>query len=163
MGRRICVLTGTRAEYGLLYWLIRRLHDDPEVELQLVVSGMHLSPEFGMTVRDIEQDEWPIAARVEMLLSSDSPVGVAKSIGIGTIGFADAFDRLRPDLLVVLGDRFEVLAAAQAAMVARIPIAHLHGGELTEGVIDEAIRHAVTKISHLHFVEIGRASCRERV
>lgn len=150
--RRIAVVTGTRAEYGLLYWLIRSLHEDAEVELQLVVTGMHLSPEFGLTVRDIERDGFPIADRVEMLLSSDTPEGIAKSIGLGTIGFADTFRRLRPDVLVLLGDRFEMLAAAQAAMVARIPIAHLHGGESTFGLIDEAIRHAVTKMAHLHFV-----------
>ena len=150
--RRIAVVTGTRAEYGLLYWLIRDLHEDPDVELQLVVTGMHLSPDFGLTVRDIEQDGFPIAGRVEMLLASDTPVGIAKSMGVGTIGFADAFQRLGPDVVVLLGDRFEVLAAAQAAMVARIPIAHIHGGESTFGLIDEAIRHAVTKMAQLHFV-----------
>lgn len=150
--RRICVLTGTRAEYGLLYWLIRSLHEDPDVELKLLVTGMHLSPEFGLTVRQIEQDGFPIADRVEMILSSDTPQGIAKSIGLGTIGFADSFKHIQPDILVVLGDRFEVLAAAQAAMTARIPIAHIHGGESTFGLIDEAIRHAVTKMSHLHFV-----------
>lgn len=150
--RRIAVVTGTRAEYGLLYWLIRDLHEDPDVELQLVVTGMHLSADFGLTVRDIERDGFPIAERVEMLLASDTPVGIAKSIGVGTIGFADAFQRLGPDLVVLLGDRFEVLAAAQAAMVARLPIAHIHGGESTFGLIDEAIRHAVTKMAHLHFV-----------
>jgi UDP-hydrolysing UDP-N-acetyl-D-glucosamine 2-epimerase len=149
--RRIAVVTGTRAEYGLLYWLLRDIADDPALELQMIVTAMHLSPEFGMTVREIEQDGLPIAARVEMLLSSDTPVGVAKSMGLGTIGFADAFDRLRPDLVVVLGDRFEILAAAQAALVARIPIAHLHGGELTEGAVDESIRHALTKMASLHF------------
>lgn len=150
--RRIAVVTGTRAEYGLLYWLIRSLHEDADVELQLVATGMHLSPDFGLTVQDIEQDGFPIADRVEMLLSSDTPEGITKSIGLGTIGFADCFRRLRPDVLVVLGDRFEILAAAQAAMIARIPIAHLHGGESTFGLIDEAIRHAVTKMAHLHFV-----------
>jgi UDP-hydrolysing UDP-N-acetyl-D-glucosamine 2-epimerase len=150
--RKICVVTGTRAEYGLLYWLMKEIQDDPDLELQLVVTGMHLSPEFGLTYRTIEQDGFPIHEKVEMLLSSDTPVGIATSIGLGTIGFANAFERLKPDILVLLGDRFEILAAAQAAMVARIPIAHLHGGETTEGVIDESIRHAVTKMSHLHFV-----------
>ncbi len=149
--RRICIVTGTRADYGLLYWLIHDLEKDPAAEVQLVVCAMHLSPEFGLTVREIEKDAFEIAARVEMLLSSDSPVGIAKSMGLGTIGFAEAFERLRPDLLVLLGDRFEILAAAQAAMVARIPIAHIHGGEATEGLIDEAIRHAVTKMAQLHF------------
>jgi UDP-N-acetylglucosamine 2-epimerase (non-hydrolysing)/GDP/UDP-N,N'-diacetylbacillosamine 2-epimerase (hydrolysing) len=150
--RKVCVVTGTRAEYGLLYWLMRDLADDKRAELQIVAAAMHLSPEFGSTYKVIERDGFVIDAKVEMLLSSDSGVGVAKSIGLGTIGFADAFERLRPDVVVVLGDRFEILAAAQAAMAARIPIAHIHGGEATEGLIDEAIRHAVTKMAHLHFV-----------
>jgi len=149
--RRIAVVTGTRADYGLLHPLLCLLRDDPAVELQLVVTGMHLSPEFGLTHRTIAEDGFPVAAKVEMLLSSDTSVGIAKAIGLGTIGFADALDRLRPDIVVVLGDRFEILAAAQAAMTARIPIAHIHGGEATEGLIDEAIRHAVTKMAHLHF------------
>lgn len=150
--RKVCVVTGTRAEYGLLYWLMREIQDDPNLQLQIVVTGMHLSPEFGLTYKTIEQDGFTIDEKVEMLLSSDSPVGIATSIGVGTIGFANAFDRLRPDLVVVLGDRFEILAAAQAAMVARLPLAHLHGGEKTEGLIDESIRHSVTKMSQLHFV-----------
>lgn len=150
--RKICVVTGTRAEYGLLYWLMKEIQDDPDLELQLVVTGMHLSPEFGLTYRIIEEDGFPIHEKVEMLLSSDTPVAVATSIGLGTIGFAGAFDRLQPDIIVLLGDRYEILAAAQAALVARIPIAHLHGGETTEGLIDEAIRHSVTKMSQLHFV-----------
>lgn len=150
--RKICVVTGTRAEYGLLYWLMKEIQRDRVLMLQIVAAAMHLSPEFGLTYKIIEKDGFTIDANVEMLLSSDTPVGIAKSIGLGTIGFADAFDRLRPDIVVLLGDRFEILAAAQAAMVARIPIAHIHGGEATEGLIDEAIRHAVTKMSHLHFV-----------
>ncbi len=150
--RKICVVTGGRAEYGLLYWLMREIADDPALELQVAVTGMHLSPEFGLTVREIEKDGLPIAARVEMLLSSDSAVGITKSMGLGLIGFADAFERLAPDLIVVLGDRFEILAAAQAALFARIPLAHIHGGELTEGAADESIRHALTKLAHLHFV-----------
>lgn len=150
--RKICVVTGTRAEYGLLYWLMKEIQEDPDLELQLVVTGMHLSPEFGLTYRVIEEDGFVIDEKVEMLLSSDTPVGIATSMGLGTIGFAGAFDRLKPDIVVLLGDRFEILAAAQAALVARIPIAHLHGGETTEGAIDEAIRHSVTKMSHLHFV-----------
>jgi UDP-hydrolysing UDP-N-acetyl-D-glucosamine 2-epimerase len=149
--RKICVITGTRAEYGLLYWLMREIRDDEELDLQIVATGMHLSPEFGLTYKTIEE-EFRIDAKVEMLLSSDSPVGITKSIGIGTIGFADVFEQLKPDVVVVLGDRYEILAATQAAMIARIPIAHLHGGEATEGLIDEAIRHSVTKMSHLHFV-----------
>ena len=150
--RKICVVTGTRADYGLLYWLMHRLARDPRAVLQIVTTGMHLSPEFGLTYRVIEEDGFTIDAKVEMLLSSDSGVALAKSIGIGTIGFADAFASLRPDIVVLLGDRFEILAAAQAAMAARIPVAHIAGGESTEGVIDEAIRHSVTKLSHLHFV-----------
>jgi UDP-N-acetylglucosamine 2-epimerase (non-hydrolysing)/GDP/UDP-N,N'-diacetylbacillosamine 2-epimerase (hydrolysing) len=131
---------------------MKSIKDDAELELQLVVTGMHTSPEFGLTYREIEKDGFLISAKVEMLLSSDTPVGIAKSMGLGTIGFADAFSHLKPDLIVVLGDRFEILAAAQTAMAARIPIAHIHGGETTEGVIDEAIRHAITKMSHFHFV-----------
>lgn len=150
--RKICVVTGTRAEYGLLYWLMKEIKADPDLQLQLVVTGMHLSPEFGLTYRTIEENGLTIDAKVEMLLSSDTPVGIAKSIGLGVIGFADALERLNPDIMVVLGDRYEILAAAQAALVARVPVAHIHGGETTEGAIDESIRHAITKMSHLHFV-----------
>ncbi len=149
--RKICVITGTRAEYGLLYWVMRGIDEEPSLQLQLIVTGMHLSPEFGLTVKVIEQDGFHIDYKVEMLLSSDTSVGIAKSMGVGLIGFADAFSMLKPDIVVMLGDRFELLAAASAAMVARIPIGHIHGGELTEGAIDEAIRHSITKMSHLHF------------
>lgn len=151
MKRRICVVTGSRAEYGLLYWLMKEIQASPALELQVVATGMHLSPEFGLTYRGIEEDGFRIDDKVEMLLSSDTPVGIAKSIGLGTIGFADAFARLKPEIVVLLGDRFEIFAAAQAALVARIPLAHLHGGETTEGAIDEAFRHAITKMAHLHF------------
>lgn len=150
--RRICVLTGTRAEYALLRPLLIGLAAHPSVQTQLIVTGMHLSPEFGLTVSEIEQDGFRIDRRVEMLLSSDTPAGIAKSTGVGLLGFADALADLLPDILVVLGDRFEILAAATAALFARIPVAHLHGGEITEGAVDDAIRHAVTKLSHLHFV-----------
>lgn len=125
---------------------------DPELQLQVVATGMHLSPEFGLTYREIEKDGFRIDRKVEMLVSSDTPVGIAKSIGLGLISFADALADLAPDLLVVLGDRFEILAATTAALVARIPVAHLHGGETTEGAVDESIRHSITKMSHLHFV-----------
>ncbi|WP_237769494.1 UDP-N-acetylglucosamine 2-epimerase [Pelosinus fermentans] len=150
--RNLCVVTSTRADYGLLYWLLKDIQNDSDLELQLIVTGMHLSPEFGLTYKVIEQDGFHIDAKVEMLLSSDTPVGITKSIGLAVIGFAEALDRLKPDVMVVLGDRYEILAAAQAAMVARIPIAHIAGGDTTEGAIDEAIRHSITKMSHLHFV-----------
>jgi UDP-hydrolysing UDP-N-acetyl-D-glucosamine 2-epimerase len=150
--RKISIVTGSRAEYGLLYWLMKEIADDPDLQLKIMATGMHLSPEFGLTYQQIEADGFKIDAKVETLLSSDSPMGIAKSIGLGVIGFADALDRLKPDLLVVLGDRFEILAAAQAAMVARIPIAHIHGGETTEGAFDESIRHALTKLAQWHFV-----------
>ncbi len=149
--RKIAVFTGTRAEYGLLYWLLKDIKADPDLELQLLVSAMHLSPEFGMTYKQIEKDGFIINEKVEMLLSSDSAVGTAKSIGLGVIGFADALTRMKPDILVILGDRFEALAVAQTAMILRIPIAHIHGGEITEGAYDDAIRHAITKLSFLHF------------
>ena len=150
--RKICVVTATRAEYGLLFWLLRELQQAPDVELQLVVTGTHLSPRFGMTVRDIEADGFEIRTQLPIPLDDDTPVGVTRSMATATAAFADCFAALAPDLLVLLGDRYEALAAAQAAMVARVPIAHLHGGEATEGAIDEAIRHSITKMSHLHFV-----------
>lgn len=150
--RKICVVTGSRAEYGLLYQLMKNMDSDPDLKLQLIATGMHLSPEFGLTYKVIEEDGFTIHRKVEMLLSSDTPVGITKSIGLGVIGFADAFEALKPDIVVLLGDRYEIFAAAQAAMIARIPIAHLHGGERTEGALDESIRHAITKMSHYHFV-----------
>jgi len=149
--RKICVVTGTRAEYGLLYWTIYALHNDPAIELQLLVTGMHLSPEFGLTYKQIEADGFFINKKIEVLLSSDSPVAISKSIGLGVIGFADAYQDLSPDIILLLGDRFEIFSAAIAATIYRIPIAHCHGGESTEGVIDEPIRHSITKMSHLHF------------
>jgi len=147
---RLCVITGTRAEYGLLYWLMKEIQADPDLQLQLIVTGMHLSPEFGLTYKEIEK-EFPIDKKIEMLLSSDTDIGISKSIGLAQISFAEAFAELAPDLIIVLGDRYEIFAAASAAMIARIPIAHLHGGETTEGAFDEAIRHSITKMSHLHF------------
>jgi GDP/UDP-N,N'-diacetylbacillosamine 2-epimerase (hydrolysing) len=151
MRRKICVVTGTRAEYGLLYWLMKEIQEDPDLELQVIVTGMHLSPEFGLTYCQIEKDGFKINKKMEMLLSSDTPVGISKSMGLGMIGFSEAYADLKPDIVVLLGDRFEIFSAATAAMIARIPIAHLHGGEATEGLIDEPIRHSVTKMSHLHF------------
>jgi len=149
---KICVVTGTRAEYGLLYWLMKQIQEDRQLQLQVVVTGMHLSAEFGLTYRQIEKDGFEIDEKVEMLLSSDTPVGVTKSMGLGVIGFADALARLSPDMLIVLGDRYEILAAVQAALIARIPVSHLCGGDITEGAFDESIRHCITKMSHFHFV-----------
>jgi len=148
--RKICVVTGTRAEYGLLYWLMKEIEADRELELQLVVTGMHLSPEFGLTYKEIEK-EFQIDKKVEMLLSSDTSVGISKSMGLAQISFAEVYEDLKPDMIIVLGDRYEIFSAVSAAMIARIPIAHLHGGETTEGAFDEAIRHCITKMSHLHF------------
>lgn len=149
--RRICIVTGTRAEYGLLYWLMKAIEEDETLELQIVATGMHLSPEFGMTVNTIEHDGFRINKRIEMLLSSDTSVGISKSMGLGLISFGEAFEALNPDIIVLLGDRFEAFAAAAAATVCRIPIAHIHGGETTEGLIDEPIRHSITKMAHVHF------------
>ncbi len=149
--RKICFFTGTRAEYGLLSTLMRRVQEDDTLQLQVVATNMHLSPEFGMTYREIEADGFHIDKKVEMLLSSETAAGTVKSMGLATIGFADALDDLQPDLAVILGDRYEMLAAAQACLIYHIPVAHLYGGEVTEGAYDDAIRHAITKLSHLHF------------
>ncbi|NOT22156.1 MAG: UDP-N-acetylglucosamine 2-epimerase (hydrolyzing) [Nitrospiraceae bacterium] len=152
MSRKICVVTGTRAEYGLLRWVMEGIRETPGLELQVIATGMHLSPKFGLTYREIEQDGFTVDRKVEMLLSSDTPAGLAKSMGLGMIGCGEVLQELRPDVMLVLGDRFEMFSAVAAAMVARIPVAHLHGGESTEGVFDESIRHSITKMSHLHFV-----------
>lgn len=148
---KICVITGTRAEYGLLTPVLTGIRLDPDLDLQLVVTGMHLSPEFGLTWRQIEADGLPITRKIEILLSSDTAVGVSKSMGLAQISFAEAFDQLNPDLIVVLGDRTEIFAAVSAALIACIPVAHISGGEITEGAYDDAIRHSITKMSHLHF------------
>lgn len=148
---KICIATGSRAEYGLLKPLIDEISAVDGWRLQVLVTGAHLSPEFGLTYKKIEEDGVAIDAKVEMLLSSDSAEGVVKSMGLGLIGYADAFKRLMPDLLIVLGDRYEMLAVVSAALIYKIPVAHLHGGEITEGAFDDAIRHAITKMSHLHF------------
>lgn len=150
--RRLCVVTGSRADYGLLYWLMKDIAADPELELLVAATGMHLSPEFGLSYRAIERDGFTLSAKVEMLLSGDSPAATAKSMGLGVIGFADAYERLAPDWVILLGDRTEMFAAAQAALVARIPVAHIAGGDTTEGSYDEALRHAITKMAQLHFV-----------
>ena len=150
--RKICVVTGTRAEYGLLRWLMDGINKSTKLDLQIVATGMHLSPEFGLTYQEIENDGFKIDRKIEMLVSSDSANGIVKSMGLGMIGFTDALTELKPDLIVVLGDRYEIFTAVAAAMIFRTPVAHLHGGEATEGLIDESIRHSITKMSHLHFV-----------
>lgn len=160
--KKVAVVTGSRAEYGLLYWVLHDLRAAPDIELQLIVTGMHLSPEFGMTVQQIERDGFAITRRVEMLLSSDSPGGVAKSLGLGVIGMSDALEQLKPDVVLVLGDRFEILAAAQVCLVHNVPLAHIAGGDTTEGAFDEGIRHAITKMAHLHFVTNDESARRVR-
>ena len=150
MTKKICVVTGTRAEYGLFYWLLKEIEADKELQLQVIVTGMHLSPEFGLTYKKIEK-EFKINKKIEMLLSSDTSVGISKSMGLAQISFAESYDELKPDIVIVLGDRYEIFSATSAAMIARIPIAHIHGGEKTEGAFDESIRHSITKMSHLHF------------
>ncbi|MDC0636999.1 UDP-N-acetylglucosamine 2-epimerase [Flavobacteriaceae bacterium] len=149
--RKICVVTGTRAEYGLLYWTMKRIQDESNAELQVIATGMHLSPEFGNTYKTIENDGFTIHRKIECLLSSDTGVGISKSIGLGIISFSEAYAQLQPDIVLVLGDRFEIMGAVTAAMICRIPVAHCHGGEATEGLIDESIRHSITKMSQIHF------------
>lgn len=149
--KKIAVFTGTRAEYGLLYWLMKDIQADPSCELQILATGMHYSTVHGNTWKDIERDGFQISENVEILLSSDTPSSIVKAMGVGLLGFADSLKRMKPDVLVVLGDRFEALAVVQAALIMKIPVAHLHGGELTEGAYDESIRHAITKMSNIHF------------
>ncbi len=149
--RKICVVTGTRADYGLLSSLMRELDDDPSLSLQIVVTGAHLSPKFGKTIREVESDGFPITACVDIEIADDTQLSVARSTGLGVERFAKEFSTLLPDIIVILGDRYEVLAVATAALVLGIPLAHIHGGEITEGAMDDSIRHAVTKLSHLHF------------
>lgn len=149
--RKICIVTGTRAEYGLLSRLMRFIEEDVDLQLQIIATNMHLSPEFGLTYREIEKDGFKINKKVEMLLSADTSSSVAKSLGLGIIGFADAYTDLQPDMIIVLGDRYEILGAVSTALLFRIPVAHISGGDVTEGAYDDSIRHAVTKMSHLHF------------
>ena len=148
--RKICVVTGTRAEYGLLYWLMKEIQSDKDLKLQIIVTGMHLSPEFGFTYKEIEKD-FKIDKKIEIVLSSDTSVGISKSMGLAQISFAEAYQDLKPDIIVVLGDRYEIFSSVSAAMIAKIPIAHVSGGETTEGAFDEAMRHSITKMSHIHF------------
>lgn len=152
MNRKICVFTGTRAEYGLLRPLLINLSSDPRIKLQLVVSGMHLSEKFGLTYKEIESDGFFIDKKIEILDDQDSIYSISRAVGTGIIEFTKAFKELEPDIVVILGDRFEALAAATACLFLMIPVAHIHGGESTEGLMDEAFRHAITKMSHLHFV-----------
>lgn len=149
--RKICVITGSRAEYGLLSGLMQAIQNEESLQLQVIVTNMHLSPDFGLTYKEIAKDGFHIDKKVEMLLSSDTSNATTKSVGLAVIGFADAYEDLQPDLIVVLGDRYEILAAVSAALFYKIPVAHIHGGEITEGAYDDSIRHAITKMSHLHF------------
>jgi len=149
--RKICLVTGSRAEFGLLRPLLGEIANDSDLKLQLVVTGMHLESEFGLTYKEIEQDGFKIDEKIEISLNSDTPIGISKSVGFGISGFSEVYDKLKPDTIVILGDRFEILSAAIAAYIARIPIAHIHGGELTTGAFDDAFRHSMTKMSHLHF------------
>lgn len=158
--RKICVVTATRAEYGLLKCLLEDIQADGDLELQLIVTGAHLSPEFGLTYQQIEIDGFIVSKKIEMLLSSDTPVGVSKGMGLAQISFAEAFDELRPDIIIVLGDRYELIPIVSAANIARIPVAHFSGGEITEGAIDEMFRHAITKLSQLHFTAMDEYSQR---
>ena len=150
--KKICVITGTRAEYGQLSYLLKKIEDSNKLQLQLVVTGMHLSPEFGLTYKAIENDGFKIDRKIEMVLSADTPSSISKSTAVGLIGFADAFNELAPDLVVLLGDRYEIFAACTAAFFAKIPISHIAGGETTSGAFDEAIRHSITKMAYWHFV-----------
>jgi UDP-N-acetylglucosamine 2-epimerase (non-hydrolysing)/GDP/UDP-N,N'-diacetylbacillosamine 2-epimerase (hydrolysing) len=158
--RTLGVVTVGRSDYGIYLPLLRRIQAEPDLRLHLIVSGMHLSPEFGLTVKAIEADGCKIGERIEMLLSSDTPEGIVKSIGLGIIGFAQAFAHFQPDILMVLGDRFEMYAAALAALPFKIPVAHIHAGEVTRGAIDDALRHSMTKLSHLHFVSTQESARR---
>jgi UDP-hydrolysing UDP-N-acetyl-D-glucosamine 2-epimerase len=150
--RTIGVVTVARSDYGIYRSILRQIAADPELRLQIIASGMHLAPEFGNTVSMIEADGYSVSDRVESLLASDSPEGISKSMGLGVMGFSQVFARSRPDLLLVLGDRFDMYPAVVAALPFRIPVAHLHGGEVSFGAIDDALRHSMTKLSHLHFV-----------
>lgn len=151
MIKKICIVTGTRAEYGLLKPLIKRIKEENQLQLQLLVTGMHLSPEFGLTYKQIEEDGFKIDEKIEILLSSDKDSGICKSVGLGMILFSEALERLIPDLIVVLGDRFEIFSLVSCAGILKIPVCHLHGGETTEGAYDEFFRHCITKMSYLHF------------
>lgn len=149
--KNICIITGTRAEYGLLRPIINRVENDIDLNLQLIVTGMHLSPEFGMTFKQIEKDGYHITEKIEVLISSDTNVGISKSMGLAMISFSELYERIKPDIVIVLGDRYEIFSAVSAAYVSKIPVAHIHGGETTKGAFDESLRHCITKMSYLHF------------
>ncbi|BAP60494.1 UDP-N-acetylglucosamine 2-epimerase [Methanococcus maripaludis KA1] len=149
--KKICVITGTRAEYGILRPLMQRIKNNEHFDLQIIATGMHLSPEFGLTYKYIEKDGFEISEKIEILMSSDTSIGVSKSMGLSLISFSEVYQRLNPDVVVILGDRYEAFSAMASAVVAKIPVAHIHGGELTEGAYDEFFRHAMTKMSHIHF------------
>ena len=151
MKRTIAVITTSRADYSHLYWPLQDLAKHPDVDLKLIVMGAHLSPQFGETVKEIEKDGLPIAARLECLLSSDTDLGMAKTLGLAVLSLADVLGQMRPDLLLLIADRYEMLAPAAVALTLRIPIAHIEGGEISEGAIDDAVRNAITKMSHIHF------------
>ena len=157
MKRKIAVVTTSRADYGHLYWPLRELEMHPEVQLELIALGAHLSPEFGATLREITKDGFGISAKIECLLSSDSDVGMAKTIGVATLSLADTLGALRPDILLLIADRYEMLAPASVALALRIPVAHIEGGEISEGAIDDAVRNALTKMSHIHFTSTETA------
>src|SRR5277367_6899607 len=160
MKRKIAVITSSRADYSHLYWPLKDLSESDEIDLRIIALGSHLSPEFGNTIEEIEKDGFPIASRVECLLSSDSDVGMAKTIGIATLSLADLFAGMRPDLLLLIADRYEMLAPASVALALRIPVAHIEGGEVSEGAIDDAVRNALTKMSHIHFTSTETARAR---
>ena len=157
--RKICIVTGSRAEYGLLYWLIKEVKADKDLELQRIVTGMHLSSEFDLTYKEIKK-EFKIDKKIDISLSSDTSLGIIRSMSVAQTSFSKAYNELKPDIIVVLGDRYEIFSAVSSAMISKIPIAHLHGGEATEGLIDEAIRHCITKMSHLHFTAAEKYSKR---
>ena len=149
--KRLCVVTGSRAEYGLLKPVLKRIQQDNDLVLQMIVTGMHLDHRCGLTYKEIEKDNIHIDEKIEMNLASDTAIGICKSMGIGLISLAEAYDRLKPDMIILLGDRYEIFAAASAAMIHKIPIAHIHGGEITQGAYDDSMRHAISKMSYLHF------------
>ena len=160
MSKTVAVVTSSRADYSHLYWPLRALEEHPDIDLKLIVFGAHLSPEFGLTIQEIEKDGFSIDGRIECLLSSDTDVGMAKTIGVATLSLADLLGAMRPDILLLIADRYEMLAPGSVALALRIPVAHIEGGEISEGAIDDAVRNALTKMSHIHFTSTERARAR---